>query len=855
MTDDYAAELDAIAGSVPSLPSSFAELRSLIQSLPSPLAPEVRSAQQGQVSTTEPGTSAQQIATALAGGQVGTESGAVLGVVSEIFYGNANALGNPLFDDCETTGVALGVGATDWGWDWRGHYVLNAGALPATPALAYRYDGRSGSENPFNSSSSEIDVFGAGGGATDLTAYIYPRNLFNPIFDTALPYLVASVKVHRLGTTNDANTTTFRARMEILQAGVLAASGPWFDLSALNGTYDVVRLSTALALPASILAVTFTWRLRIDVVKSSAGGLESLWIGEPSLALASTQASPPFAPIIGKWKPSELRTQLMGDNAPRLVVGGEDLTTGSSVLPGVRWSGGAGAPDVNLTRAAANVLRLTAGSSGTTRAALEVLGSGVSPGAASASSGRLWWSTATSSFHQVDSAGVDTDLAAAGGGPATQVSMDTAIAGAADYVARIRLGTDATYRAYLGLDSTDAGMVEFGGGAGARDVRLRRSAAGALEALSVGATNALLAVHAPAGQTSRLSLGLTTDAIDRIQLQGDATAASLQFGAGGASTRDLRLIRSATAQLNFDDNGTGAAATLVFRVESQVGQRNVIAAQVAGDTAARLGLGGDATLTGIELGSGAAARDWQLARDGANSAALASGDILNLSAAKLTLPVNTTAEATEGRARWVTASDADGAKVVVFDSQRERVAGSVGWQPFAYQPGGGGTLAYATTLALPISGGSLAIPIAVDGHMLLNGMSYRISAASGTGEWRLYKERLNNGNVAENTLDEVSGANGTIAALGAAGNQTSNTAAAVYLAPGLYWLVLRCTSGATALNIGTQASGVLGTNTMQTKTIGAALGATLDFVTGWAKSTAFAGVVLRGRVFGQTAVF
>lgn len=194
------------------------------------------------------------------------------------------------------------------------------------------------------------------------------------------------------------------------------------------------------------------------------------------------------------------------------------------------------------------------------------------------------------------------------------------------------------------------------------------------------------------------------------------------------------------------------------------------------------------------------------------------------------------------------------------NTQRE-LAASLGWLPYALPMGIAGTESMSiTTTSLPTSGGSIAIAFMLTSHMLLDGFTFVNNDTTGahTLEWRVYKQALNNGNSGEGTLSEVAGANGTFTFTpGAAGLQTSAAAGApVYLAPGLYWVVLRNTSASVAAVLRCAPAGTLTLKSYQTKTLGSALASTLDFVTSWSisgGSPAQVGARLNGRVFGQTA--
>ena len=844
MSDDLDRLLEQAAGEVGGFPNTFSELRGLIQSLPSPLAPDIRSATTGQVNTVEPATAAQQVASSLAGGAPGSESGASLGVVSEIYYANANVLNNPLLAGMDSaTPVNIGLAATAWAEQWEATYVLNSGVAPATIQIGLVDDRfQANGFHPLNSHAPYWEI-GGGAAAFDVTLTIQPRNSWQMFFDTNLAYLVAAMKTTSFGAAIDANTTTLQTWVEVYDAnggGTILASSPVIDWLARGGDDNVYRQSAA-ASPGTAAAFQFKIRYRIRVAKNSAGGSESMTFGEPVLALASTQAPPPFSPIVARWLPSWLRVRQLGDTQPRMDVGIQsELQETASRIPSIRFgAGGASVMDTRLRRTAAAVLRLE-NPTGPAKAALEFV-AGTTFGAAPAGTGRLWYDSATKHFFQTDDAGVDTDLAAGGGGGLTSgvpaLTLGTAnVAG----VAATGIATDASIALF---DATAPVTQAIGDAAavGAAAFAARRDHKHGMPAFAAPAI--VLGTAAAAGAAATL-------------IRSDATIVAFDGTAAAGSTSRT--------------GGTGAAAVAARRDHTHRGMQSIDDAIAGGfDWISRIKLAADTQYrfylqldgsdrANILMGAGgASAPDVSIVRDAADQVSFASGDILNMASGKLTLPVNTSAESTEGRVRQHTASSATtGARVTTYDSQRERDIANRGWQPFAYPVGSAITDALATNLAVAASGGAIAVPIPIAGHMLFQEIRFRVTAASGSGEFRLYVQRLNNGSAGENTLDEVPSSAGTWAAPGAAGNITGSvTSAPVYLGPGLYWLVMRTTS-ATALNIGTTAGGALAAATSQTKTLGVALAATLDFVAAtWTKQTATIGVRLQGRVFGQTAAF
>jgi hypothetical protein len=143
---------------------------------------------------------------------------------------------------------------------------------------------------------------------------------------------------------------------------------------------------------------------------------------------------------------------------------------------------------------------------------------------------------------------------------ASQVSRD-ATSATADYVARIRLGTDTTYRAILGLDASDRGALTFGpGGSTAVDTNLYRSGANVLktdDALEV-ASGASFGGEAATTTQIRVGAALTSGIVvlndnawgfrvfqtgDSQPRSGITNAGSIQTGPGG-TTAPLQVLGS-----------------------------------------------------------------------------------------------------------------------------------------------------------------------------------------------------------------------------------------------------------------------------------------------------------------------
>lgn len=196
----------------------------------------------------------------------------------------------------------------------------------------------------------------------------------------------------------------------------------------------------------------------------------------------------------------------------------------------------------------------------------------------------------------------------------------------------------------------------------------------------------------------------------------------------------------------------------------------------------------------------------------------------------------------------------------LYDAQRFRNVLSIGWQPYAFPINFVGSVAFTSAATLAANGGSIAIPIPVTGHMILESVSVRNTdaATQRTWAWDLYVQYLNNGNSGENTLTRVVASNGSETFTpGAASIRTLAASADTYIGPGLYWLVVQSRHATSNFGLGSTAStAAFALNIAQTKTTTNPNGATLDFVAAtWTKVTAIYGVRLNGVVFGQTAAF
>lgn len=201
------------------------------------------------------------------------------------------------------------------------------------------------------------------------------------------------------------------------------------------------------------------------------------------------------------------------------------------------------------------------------------------------------------------------------------------------------------------------------------------------------------------------------------------------------------------------------------------------------------------------------------------------------------------------------------AQSTITQRQRPVQSSYAGWQPYAVPLNFVWNGAYAAGLSIGQNGDAWAVPVAITGNMLVQSLIVHRPTIGNVGyniSWGFYTQDVNDGNVNENTLrlvGSVINSSGTTAGIG--NIVLTATPAPFVLTPGLYWLVLRNDNAATVFSIGTIAASIFteGMETINTGSV-AALGQTIDLVTGFTDTNAFAiAVMVRGRVFGETVAF
>lgn len=188
---------------------------------------------------------------------------------------------------------------------------------------------------------------------------------------------------------------------------------------------------------------------------------------------------------------------------------------------------------------------------------------------------------------------------------------------------------------------------------------------------------------------------------------------------------------------------------------------------------------------------------------------------------------------------------------------------AMGWQPYAYPLTWIGGSSYASNNeSLAANGGTIAIPFAVTGNLLLIQARFWINSTSIAYNlaYDVYaQDNMDIDSTPDGTLRRIATSDANIGTLpGAAAALSIQGTVPTLLTPGLYWLALQNRHATNAINLGAinQGSLTVAGNTAQKKTTANPNGATLDFATGWVGTNQVIDARMRGTAFGlSTTVF
>lgn len=210
------------------------------------------------------------------------------------------------------------------------------------------------------------------------------------------------------------------------------------------------------------------------------------------------------------------------------------------------------------------------------------------------------------------------------------------------FLSAVSLGTPSDANPRVVIAGSGTPSVAMGpGGATAVDTFIRRSAAKTLIIDADGAGGGLTTVDfkttnlwqngspitAVATQVQRAS-GAVSDYVAEIKLTADTQyrlfmgldasgIPEILFGPGGTTAGDTRIYRNSAGQFTIDAGAAAVSTNLT--INGAAGHQSLIGVALTADANYRTILEGDATLSGIVLGSGAATGDIFLYRNAAKS--------------------------------------------------------------------------------------------------------------------------------------------------------------------------------------------------------------------------------------------
>lgn len=368
MNDDerYLHDLESAAAALGALPDDYRVLRDLLASLPPGTAPVIKSAGTPNLADS-PGTGGLDTTglTLQSNQVIGSQPGGSLGILPQLFYGQSNALRDPLFEGVhQIIPIPLEYAVLPANTPWNARYIVNSGTPPTTRQWApdlTRTSGKTNSDTP------ALTLIGFALGSTDFLI----RSEASTDRGSA-PFLVGAIRAVNLYSPTLTNITSVTMWIEIHDATgvILAASTPLDWLAFKAGADESMQLSTAYSGATTGFLVA-----RIRVVASGAGGLLVINLGEPQLVRAAVQAPPPFSPIISAWVPPSLRAKghLIGSSVIESRFVPEESDRFRMSLAGdMTWGPGTASQDTRLYRSGTKELSVDSASFGPVR--VKILG-------------------------------------------------------------------------------------------------------------------------------------------------------------------------------------------------------------------------------------------------------------------------------------------------------------------------------------------------------------------------------------------------------------------------------------------------------------------------------------------------
>lgn len=227
-----------------------------------------------------------------------------------------NVLADPLFEIIPLgTTITPATVDTLAGPYWYTKYVHNSGTNPSLRLLSKVW-GRNDTVGRSNGGSALgfTILWAAGGSGGNETYYLYPPSpgasdiVYNANATASLPWVVATASI--IPAVLDADLVNVTAYIEIIDAVTFAVIDT-SDAVELVGLQPGQRVPMSIASTATVAPAGgsgWTWRFRLDVVRTGAGAVTDMdvRIEEPSFARSYSETAPQFQPSIGHWYPPQL---------------------------------------------------------------------------------------------------------------------------------------------------------------------------------------------------------------------------------------------------------------------------------------------------------------------------------------------------------------------------------------------------------------------------------------------------------------------------------------------------------------------------------------------------------------------
>lgn len=369
-------------------------------------------------------------------------------------------------------GGGVGSGSPPTSGAWLGR--ITAGTVATVLAGLDSTRTAGGQGNPFNSGALHVEITPTGAGTHE--AQIDSSGI---VISNVPPssYLVAAVKCARMLPETLTNITSRTLSIEVLDVtSNVARASRSYDLTLLSDTaLDEFQAFVALdynALSAPNKTHQYGIRIRLTVVSTAGTGDVDYWFGEPQLHWSRSPDPVTYAPLVADWIPTGL-SDLARSSPVNMVqgkLGGSRFTQIALTNNGlIKFGPGNATFDTRITRSADNLdpsgfARIVNDSGSGGSGGIETVGASSRGKPANAGEGRLYYNSASRSWHGVDESGNDTDLGHDPGGTPMNLAIGYLSPGVPSSVSRTDNGNTirSTVINYSGAQISSVVTTMFG---------------------------------------------------------------------------------------------------------------------------------------------------------------------------------------------------------------------------------------------------------------------------------------------------------------------------------------------------------------------------------------------------------